>query len=199
MKTYTKTTVTKEPRLVIRYEEDSESPRSWSNLGYFITVDRDYHSPDKHEELESIIKSTGDEAEDQDDHIKRIKDEFNQALPQDEKIIAIYPVVKYEHSGVCYSLGTKHNFDYSNNGFYIVTDKTQKELGTAKKDFEQTIKNELETYNSYFNGEVYYFTLYDRKGEMIESCGGYYKIDQIRAELPKEWENADLDEYLIHN
>lgn len=60
MKTY-KETIEK-PRLVIKYDEYSESPREWSNLGYFITVDRNYNSPDKHEILRNIVEKTGEEA-----------------------------------------------------------------------------------------------------------------------------------------
>jgi len=194
MKTFTKSVVTTAPRLVISYDNDPESPRSWSNLGYFITVDRDYHSPDKNEMIELVIKRTGDEAQDQDDHIKLIKEELESET--NIKVKAIYPVVKYEHSGVSYSLGTKHNFDYSNNGFYIVTEKTAKELGTAKKDFKKVIQQELKIFNQYCNGEVYSFVLHDKSGEFEDSCCGFYSIEDIRDHLPKEWENEDLTEYI---
>ena len=191
MKTITKTITKVEPQLQIRHEEDSESPREWSNLGYFITQDRNYYSPDKNEELQAVIKAGGEEAESQEDHIKYIKEHYS------EKILAIYPVVKYEHSGVAYSLGTAHGFDYSNNGFYIITEKTQKEVGTAKKDWEKVIKNELEIYNKYCNGEIYRFELYTKDGELEDSCGGFYNIEDIKEYLPKSWKNEDLTEYFI--
>ena len=194
MKTYTKTTTTEEPQLVISYYENTESPREWSNLGYFITKDSNYNSPDKNEVLKRIVANTGDIAKDQEEHIKLIKKEVEEQT--DEKVIAIYPVVKYEHSGVSYSLGTNHGFDCSNNGFYIVTDKTAKEVGTAKKDFKRIIEGEIETYNQYANGNVYCFTLYDEDGELEDSCSGFYSIEAIREHLPKSWKNEDLNEYL---
>lgn len=190
-----KQTITKEiPKLEISHCDYTESPRKWSNLGYFITCDRNYHSPDRHEVLETIVKRTGQEATSQAEHMKLIKIAIN-SLGGD-KVKAIYPICKYEHSGVVYKLGSFSGFDYSNNGFYIITDKTQKELGTDKKDFEKVIKEELEVYNKYANGEVYQYCLYDDNGEVADSCGGFYDIEDIREYLPEEWSKEDLTEYV---
>jgi hypothetical protein len=194
MKTYVKTSITTEPRLVIRYDGDSDSPREWSNLGYFITQDRNYNSPDKNEELQAVIKAGGEEVGDNLEHVKYIKKNY-----KTEKILAIYSIVKYEHSGVSYSLGSKSGFDYSNNGFYVITDKTAEELGTPKKSFEKVIKQELEVYNQWCNGEVYGFTLYDEAGETLDSCWGFYDLESIRENLPEEWKSEDLEQYLVNN
>jgi len=193
MKTITyKKEITK-PILEIGYDNDCESPREWTNLGYFITCDKNNYSPDKHERLENIIKNTGEIAKNQEEHIRLIKSNYRNI---DDNIIAIYPVVKYEHSGISYSLGTMHGFDYSNNGFYIVTAKTQKEIGTKKKDFIKVITEELEQYNKWINGEIYSFILYDEQGEQVDSCGGFYDIEDIREHLPKEWKKENLTDYL---
>ena len=196
MKTYKKITEVEKPLLVIKHDQDAESPRQWDNLGYFLTVDRNYRSPDGNaSEIYNIMKETGDEATNQDEHIKMMKKRINKET--DEKVLAIYPVVKYEHSNVKYSLGTVKGFDYSNNGFYIVTDKTQKLLGTPKKFFEKVISQELKEYTSWANGEVYGFTLYDQDGEIKEDCWGYYNIEDIKESLPDEWKDEDLSEYFI--
>ena len=194
MKTYKKTI--EKTCLDIQYDEGCESPRSWSNLGYFITVDSRHNSPDKHEQLEQFVKDTGEEATSQEEHIRMIKEDYEWENSE-EKIIAIYPIVKYEHGGVAYSLGTSHGFDYSNNGFYIVTTESQKETGVLEKDFEKCIKQELKSYNQYVNGEMLMFILYDKNGEVVDSCGGFYDIEDMREYLPKEWNKEDLSEYLI--
>lgn len=194
MKTYKK--VIEQPRLVISYDEFAESPREWSSLGYFITVDNRYNSPDDLPEMGKMIKETGEEAQNQAEHIELIKKELKNSF--NEKVLAIYPIVKYEHSGVVYSLGEKHGFDYSNNGFYIITDKSQKEMGVKKKDWEKVIKQELENYNQFIEGDVYKFMLYDKNGEIEDSCGGFYNIEDIRKYLPKEWAKEDLYKYLTN-
>lgn len=194
MKTYTKTVEVTKPRLEVVYDQDSESPREWSNLGYFITCDSRHGSPDKKDIFEKVVKETGDEANSQAEHIDLIKKWF--AENAEQKVLAIFPIVKYEHSGVSYSLGTVKGFDYSNNGFYIITDKTQKELGTPKASFEKVIGQELEVYNKWLDGEVYGFRLYDEQGNEVDSCYGFYDLEDIREHLPKEWKDEDLTKYI---
>ena len=192
MKNYT-TTVEK-PLLEIRYDSDLPSPREDDNLGYFITMDRNHFSPDKHPTLEAIVKETSEEADSQSIHMALIKLRIKEDL--NEKVLAIYPVVKYEHGNVSYRRGTQHSFDYSNNGFYIVTDRTAKIVGTPKKLFEKVIDQELETYTKWANGDVYGYTLYSKDGEVEDSCCGFYDIDDIKENLPDEWTDEDLSEYL---
>ena len=61
---------------------------------------------------------------------------------------------------------------------------------------KEVIKQELETYNQWCSGEIYQFILYDKQGEFIDSCCGFYSIEEIRQYLPKEWDKVDLEEYL---
>lgn len=181
-------------KLVIEFDEYSSSPRDWSNLGYFITIDKNYKSPDKYQELEDIIRETGNEATSQEEHIEMIKNRIENET--DEKVLKIYPVCKYEHGGINYFLETRQGFDYSNCGFYIITDKTQKELGTDKKDWEKVINQELENYNKWVNGEVYRYTLYDNNGEIDDTCGGFYGLDDVKEYLPAEFQDEDLTQYI---
>lgn len=195
-KTYQKTTTTTEPRLVISHDDMTPSPREDSNLGYWITIDREYESPDNHLDFEEIIKETGDEANSQAEHIEMIKKEIESRLG--DKIVAIYPTVKYEHGGVSYSLGEKHGFDYSNNGFYIITEKTLKEIGVDNNEeaMKRIIIAEIQDYNKWINGEVYRFMLYDEAGEIEDSCGGFYDLETMKEYLPAEWKDENLEDYL---
>jgi hypothetical protein len=187
----------KKPRLVISYDNYTESPRTWTNLGYFLTAESKYESPDGNDHpLYDIMKSTGDEATSTEDHIKRIKKEAKQ---QGINIIAIYPVYRYEHGNIVYKRGIAHGFDYSNCGFYIITDESQKEYGEHAKPAEALIDGELEEYTKWVNGEVYSFILYTKDGETEDSCGGFYDIEDIREYLPKEYKDEDLNDYLSND
>lgn len=209
MKTYNATI--EKPRLVIEYDGDAESPRKDDgHVGHFFTKESRYQSPDGNvHPLYQIMMETEDEANDTAHHIELIKararDAFKESSPkggnshdEDLHIIEVHPVYRYEHSGVAYRRGTAQGFDYSNCGFYIVTAQSiSGETFTAEKIAEH-IDAELAEYTAWANGEVYAFTLYDEKGEVEESCGGFYDIEHIREHLPDDWKNEDLSKYLTH-
>lgn len=193
MKTYTKTI--EEARLVIEHDKYASSPRSDENLGYFITVERNRVCPDgaKFPDIEAIVRETGDVVASQEAHIEEIKKGIAGQLG--ETVLAIYPVYRYEHGNAVYRLGNASGFDYSNCGFYIVTDKSAAAYQPESDDYEDIIKGELELYTSWANGEVYRFTLFDENGVEEDACGGFYGIDEIKDALPDEWKGEDMREY----
>jgi hypothetical protein len=193
MKTYN-TTIEK-PCLTIEYDTDAENPREWDNLGYFFTKEQNHISPyTKEPSLYSIMLKTENEAEDTANHMALIKKE---AKKQGYKIKYIMPVYKYEHSNVVYRLGTANGFDYSNCGFYIVLSNSETKAMT-KKQIESNIIGELETYTKWCNGEVYVYTLNDENGDYLDSCGGIYDIEDIRENLPEEYQKENLEDYFIN-
>lgn len=198
MKTFKKTVVSEEPMLTIERDHEVQSPRELDNIGYFITIDKDHRSPDKNEELETIIKETGDLANNLEQHMDMIERRINEEFLI-EKVLGIYPVIKYEHSGVAYHLGTAHGYDYSNNGFYIVTEESIEKTGvTEHKNVRDIIESELEAYNKFINGEVYQFTRYNKSGFMVSDGCGFYSLEDIRAVLPEGYKDEDLTEYIIN-
>lgn len=210
MKTY-QTTISK-PRLVIRYEADPESPRVCLTIGLFFTKDRRYESPDGTEHpLYQIMIDASEEAKNTEDHIRIMKEKANEAFldsspkdgnehDEDLHVIEIYPVVKHEHSGVVYRRGTAKGFDYSNNGFYFVTAKRLHDLYSetcTQETIEEAIDSELKMYSQWADGEVYAYMLYDENGEMVDSCCGFWCLDDIKESLPEEWKDEDLSEYML--
>lgn len=205
MKTYTKST--EAPRLVIEHDEGAESPRHDDNIGLFFTKESRYQSPDGiTHPLYQIMVETGDEARDLADHIERMEAKAHQAFKEsapkdgnshDESlhIIEIHPVYRYEHGNVVYKRGTAAGFDYSNCGFYIVTAQSISGETHTAESIAKAIDAELEVYTSWANGEVYRFTLYDEHGEVEDSCGGYYAIEDMREALPDEWKDEPLEQY----
>ena len=193
LKTYKN--ITEEPLLKIEHDDDFESPREWSNVGYFLTREDRHSSPDGEDnELYSIMIEAELNASDSEDHAKLIK---KLAKEQGINVVAVHPINRYEHSSVSYSVGSASGFDSSNCGFYIVTEETAKEIGIKKAGLLKAIKQELEVYNQWVHGEVYRFTLFDKDGEIADSCCGFYEIEAIRDRLPKEWENENLEGYLV--
>lgn len=192
MLTYKKTTV--EQRLSIEFDSYSDSPRTWDNIGYFVTVEQRNISPDGNpENLRRTIESAyyDDTENTVESHIKLIQEHWG----EDFKFIV--PITRYEHSGVKYSLGARQGWDYSTCGFYIITQKQWEEAGQPDTDtMVEVVKTEIDLYNRWANGEVYRFTLQDENGDFQDSCGGFYDIEDIRDELPDEFKDVDLHDYL---
>lgn len=194
MKTY-KTTIEK-PRLVIKYDEFAENPRkNDTNLGYFLTTESGYKSPDGNDSnYYYTIIETQYQADNIEEHMEFIKKAH-------KDIVAIYPITRYEHGNVIYKLGSFSGFDYSTCGFYIITKKTQKDTGVKKENFEKSIQAELDIYNSWVNGEVYEWTIFDEEGEAIATHDGYYSLEEIKeglvAEYGDEWKDEDMEDYFI--
>jgi hypothetical protein len=93
-----------------------------------------------------------------------------------------------------------HGWDSGVAGFYIVTRENIQEWDNkntmSKKKIEAIIDAELEDYTKWANGYVYCFLLYGKDGEVVDSCGGFYDINDIKDALPDEWKDEDLSDYL---
>lgn len=198
MKTFTRTESVTKNRLIIRYDEGAGSPREDTNAGYFITCEKKKNSPDNEEELQSLVANAGEESENATQHMTQITIEMGHN--NYGKVVYITPVYRYEHGNVVYKRGKAHGFDYSNCGFYIVTDKTLAEVGAKIEDIEKIVDAELEIYTSWVNGEVYSFTVYDENGKEEESfSGGFYSLEDVKEELGSEWKDEDMSAYLVTN
>lgn len=207
MKTYQKNITV--PRLVIEYDEDAENPRADDgNIGIFLTKESQYKSPDgATHPLYALMLETEESAKNTMHHIKLMEDAarkaFKESGPKDGNshdeglhIIEIHPVYRYEHGAVMYKRGKAAGFDYSNCGFFFITAESLSGGNYTAKKIAKAIDAELQIYNKWINGEIYAFRLYDEKsGEMIESCGGFYDIEDIREYLPAEWKKEKLEEY----
>lgn len=197
MKTYTKTIAA--PRLVIKHDENATNPREIETcLGHFITCETRSSSPDRDKILESIVRLSGEESENLAEHQQKITDEME--ANGYGKVLATYPIFKIEHGNVAYKLGSSFDWDSSNCGFYIVTDQTLKNMPEPREEWDRIIKDELDVYTSWANGEVYCFTLYDENGKEEESfSGGFYSLNSVKDELGKEWKSENMEDYLDDN
>lgn len=195
MKTYKKEVEAQ--RLEIYHDPIPESPREWSNLGYFITHQRKYRSPDDNKIFEEVIVDMGIQATDGYDHAQKVKEQLTK---DGYNVVLVVPISKYEHGGIIYSIGDSHGFDSGVCGMYIVLKEGIEELGiqdTSEENLIKIINQELDTYNAHANGQVFGFTLYDSEGNIEESCCGFYDIDDIAAYLPEEFEGEFLEDYII--
>jgi len=200
--------------LKIYQDKDIESPREWDDLGYFITQQRNYNSPDKNKPLQAIIKEAYDEQPtNATGHIKKIKRLCKQQFNED--IVLIVPISKYEHGNIRYYIGDHKvcSFDSGVCGFYIITKESLKKCYGLKRPINKTllekIQVELDLYNTWENGEIYCFILHQKQTitidkkeysriEYVDNYCGFYGLEDIKKHLPEQFKNKDLNDYIIY-
>ena len=192
MKTYTE--IIEKPKLVIEYDDSAESPRNWSNLSILI-IRNGLGDNDKY--LNRELENSQYKVDCAEDHLELMKEIVEEHLGS--KVIYADFISKYEHSGVRYFVGQSSGWDYSNIGFVFVTEDSLEEIGCFKKQIEEIVKNEIELFSQWANGDVYRFTLYDDEGNEEDSMGSIYDLEEIKEYLPEEWEDEDLQQYINYN
>lgn len=181
--------------VTVDYDEWFESPREWENLGTLYTWVDIYFSPDKqnfNNGLDFLGSIIGEELiEKIHDKYNNNSDFFNDITKRMDKLgYIMYPVSKYEHSGVQYFLGVSSGWDTGTIGVIFAEKKKICEWFNVKKVTQkvrenviQNFESELEVYTDYANGEgMIYVEIEDFAGKQIESCGNYYKYDHETIE-----------------
>lgn len=156
------------------YDCEPESPRDWENLGKL------------HLDTRSVCVK---ECERDDIEKARVK----------------LPVYKYEHSGVALSTSNasypfNDRWDAGLAGYICAfANDIRKEYDCKRitkkivARVEKELKNEIDTYSKYVNGEVYGFQVFanavgiddddlDEKCELTDSCYGFYSVEDALAD-----------------
>lgn len=102
-----------------------------------------------------------------------------------EENVIVLPLMVYDHSGL--SMGTSREYpfncrwDSSQVGFiYVLNSDVEKEFWNATDKKERALsclENEVAMYNHYLSGDVYGYRAFDKDGEDIGSCWGFYGYD----------------------
>jgi hypothetical protein len=170
-------------------DENAESPRDWDNLGTMACFHRSYDLGDK-TDLSTENFSGWSELE---DYLRK---------ELDAKIVL--PLRLYDHSGITMYVGDTRDrienprymqheaWDSGQVGFIYATAKDIRESLLVKnittkilEKAEETLRSEVQTYDLYLRGEVYYFAVEDSDGDDLDSCGGIYGYDET-VDMAKE-------------
>lgn len=144
----------------IYYDTDTLNPRKdWDNLGKIVS-----------RRLTSDVnfKFSGDRETD----IERLKQEFGATV--------ILPIYMYSHGGeTINTTGFSCPWDSGQVGWiFVTTEDICKEYNCKRVNpairhrVAQILIGEIETYDQYIRGEVYGYELFDKTGNVIDSCCG---------------------------
>lgn len=188
--------------LTVETDDYPEDPREWDNLCTMVCWHRRYRLGDKHD-FDNMWYFLQDLCE----HLLNIdcedmnEEEMFQKLVDSNKIL-IKPINMYEHSGI--TVSTSNGYPYNDRwdagcvGFiYVTKDRVFKECGNITEEnwedcADKHIEGEMETYDNYLQGNVYWFRLTKKvikqdkcphcgevireyeDEEEIDNCGGFY-------------------------
>jgi hypothetical protein len=139
----------------ICYDEFSESPREWDNLGSIYAEHSKYNLCDK-----DITIDTSE--------INNWDDVKNQIIKEHGDCI-ILPIYLYKHSGISLNTtGFSCSWDSGQVGYIFVTkDKIRKEYRVKRisnkliEKVKSVLISEVENYSNFINGEVYEYIIED--------------------------------------
>jgi hypothetical protein len=157
-------------RLNIIYEDDSQNPRDWDNIGIMICWHKKYQLGDVHD----------------------FRTPADMLMVYSKKNSILIPLYLYDHGGLKLSTSSfKDPFDSGRVGYIVIPfsnildtygDVTESTKSTAEK----AVLAELEVYNQYLNGDVYGYIL-ERKDlcpccnrpiyEIIDAQSAFYGSD----------------------
>jgi hypothetical protein len=101
--------------------------------------------------------------------------------------IEVLPLVMYDHSGITIKVGSSYaqdsgGWDTSQIGFIYTTQARVDELGVPQDSIEEQLRNEVEEYAQYLEGDVYGYVIDTPDEDHVESCWGFYGTDYIKDE-----------------
>ena len=189
----------------IEQDDDASNPRENDNLGTMICFHRRYKLGDEHDLDKNQFHSWAELY----DYIKKVLHGY-----------IILPLYLLDHSGLMLSTGRycsdPQGWDTSMVGYiYITAEKIRQEMcrpkyrknqinpilkpikHISKNDHTRVmthLKEEVEEYSHYLNGDCYGFMLYeideessaDDPGDILDSCWGFYNYDDCLAEAKAE-------------
>lgn len=115
-------------------------------------------------------------------------------------------VYKYEHSGIVFRTSQFGcSWDSGLAGIIYVSKKDlRKKYGvkritkTLRDNANDLLCGEVDTYSSWANGDVYSYTIEDEYGDVEDSCGGFYSIEDMVDHIDERDFGMTEDELKSH-
>jgi hypothetical protein len=162
--------------------EESGNPRDWGGTTRFVFSHKRYRLPMEIENINHKDYRSWDEL------LDGIRQE---AKSNKDEVLAAWKVYMLDHSSTRIAIGEfgdpfsryHMGFDSGCIGWCVVLRsdliKTRGWKRITKERKEQLLeiaKGEIELYDKWINGEVYYAAVYDGNGDFLDSFGDYYDV-----------------------
>lgn len=94
-------------------------------------------------------------------------------------VVAVLPI--YANDGPYTILHVVDDWEDA-NGWIFATQETADMTGVPAEKYEEALRQDLETWNTYLSGDVYGIVVEDADGREVDSCWGFYGLDYAREE-----------------
>jgi hypothetical protein len=158
--------------LTIGQDEDAESPRDWDNLGTMHCSHKRYRLGDKQIPLNG--------------------DGLSATLKLDEPSLCL-PLFLMDHSGLSMSTNSSdfracdsRGWDWGQVGWIAVSKaevrkewKVKRISPKLKQKVLDALRSEVEVYDQYLRGDVYWYSVTNSDGSDVSGCGGVFGLDYL--------------------
>jgi hypothetical protein len=177
------------------YDADNESPREWGNLGTIVCWHNRRHFLGDVQPDCSAIEYLYGLMNDREFESKRYYLPDLDVIGEDnilkyfEKHFVFLSLCFYDHGGIAMSTSTfSCPWDSGRVGFIYVERDSDEVAGMTEQKIIDALKQEVKIYDTYLRGEVLCVDIKDRYGEVINSCGGFYAMQEAKQWLSDEYE-----------
>ena len=198
---------TEELFVQVQYDDWAESPREWNNLWTILTWSG-YNSIDENPYYDFEEFLSDNLTEKQIANLYKGEPSTKEFFERIEKRFynlgyLVAPISKYKHGQVSYSAGVSQGWDARVAGVAMVN------INDIKKEYKTTVlskglkekiygilDSELDTYNSWANGDVYTVSLMDFEGDVVDSLGGIYENEgKMIQEFIDYWTEYNFEDF----
>jgi len=183
-------------------DTDVDSPRTWNNFGTMVCWHSKYILGDVQPTISpndyiynlfplDVHERIDDLGLDDENWNARIWSEFS------DRFVHL-PIYMYEHGGITIrTTPFSCPWDSSQIGFIYISnedaDKAFLFMGNERLDARECLIAEVEIYNQYLTGDVWYYSVDDHDGNFLFGCGDVYGYDDA-VKMAKE----EIDHHVRH-
>jgi hypothetical protein len=163
------------------FDYDS-NPRDWDNLGTMICRHPRYTLGDEGPLRDEIVRAIDETLEENEGSWAAV---FRMLGEHYGTTLAL-PLYLYDHSGLSMKAGAPINltepsagsdWDTTLCGLIIDTEQGRQESGTLPENIAGALRHEVEIYSTYLEGDIWAWSIFDRNGIMLDSCGSILGLD----------------------
>lgn len=114
-------------------------------------------------------------------------EEMEEFLYKEKEAELVLPLFLMDHSGLSISSRSfNDSWDSGQVGFIFIDKDSVKENwenGISKEDLKEYLLRDVEVYDQYLRGDIWYYEVENTKtGEILDSCGGFFGEESAKSE-----------------